>query len=321
MAVPAELIEDHYRNYFPSLYKYPEHYRHLFFQDPDNAPDHLAYLCPVCTENGFVSIKEIAIAFRGEFTKDHYPPENVGGKKHLLVCETCNNRAGHQFESELVKQMSVRSYNKKVPGATIPVKSTVTVIPGRYNSEIQIGSDGRFEISFKPKTNAKVPPLDDWLEQSKTDNNWTADITVTDPDENKVSRALLKAAYLYCFELWAYEFVYSHTAEMMRKVLKEELAYPLRNPSFWLTDILNGAALSPGVYKIIQPADWKKFLVVMELTDLNTGYQDVIGVVVPGPKETEWKDLARIQSILDPEPELVLSFEPVVRSNNLNGKL
>ena len=107
MAVPAEIIEEHYRNYFPSLYQFPEQYRHLFFQDPGNAPDHLAYVCPLCAENGFVSTKDVPTAFRGEFTKDHYPPENVGGEKNMLVCETCNNRAGHLFESELVKQMAV----------------------------------------------------------------------------------------------------------------------------------------------------------------------------------------------------------------------
>jgi hypothetical protein len=315
MAIPAELIEEHYRNYFPSLYQYPEKYRHLFFREPDSAPEHLAYICPICTENGFISIKEVSIAFRGEFTKDHYPPENVGGSKIMLVCETCNNRAGHQFESEMVKQMAVRSYNKKILGATIPVKSAVNIIPGYYNSAIKIGDEGRFEISFKPKINAKVPPLDNWLEQSKTDHNWTANITVTDPDENKVSRSLLKAAYLYCFETWGYEFVYSYAGEMIRKILKEEQDYPLKNPSFWLTDILKGNVVSPGVYKITQPDDWKKFLVLMELTDLNTSYRDIVGIIIPGPTENDWNDLARIQSVLDPKPELVLYFEHVTTSN------
>ena len=238
MAVPAELIEEHYKKYFPSLFQYPEKYCPLFFQEPGNAPDHLAYVCPLCVQKGFVTIKEVPFAFQGEFTKDHYPPENVGGNKYTLTCDTCNNSAGHQFESEMVKQMAVRSYNKKIRGANIPVKSAVDVIPGYYNSAIMIGDDGRLEISFKPKEKTKVPPLDNWLEQSKSDHNWVANITITDPDEEKVSKSLLKAAYLYCFETWGYEFIYSYCGEMMRKVIKGELNYPLENPSFWLTDIL-----------------------------------------------------------------------------------
>ena len=64
---------------------------------------------------------------------------------------------------------------------------------------MSIREDGETEISFKPNPKKKFPPLDNWIEESKNSFDWKANLTFGIPDDKKVSKSLLKAAYLYCF--------------------------------------------------------------------------------------------------------------------------
>jgi hypothetical protein len=311
--IQPNIVRAHYRDFFyPSLINYPELYFSIFpkYRDDPNRP--IAYLCPICLKNGFISTTEIGIEWTSEFSSDHYPPANVGGKHEVLVCKKCNNDAGGQYENELVKQMAIRSHNKEIPGATLDVRSTISSIKGNYKIQINIMDDGKHGIVYKPNEKSKIPLLDNWLEESKTNFDWSAAITVTDADETKVSKAMLKAAYLFCFEKWGYEFVLSNTGENIRAVIMGEKIYPLKMPSLWLTDNLKGVALKPGVYWLSKPDDWQKFIVVMELNDLKTGYKDIVGIIIPGPEIEAWADLTRIHLILDADQGNVLTFNEIV---------
>jgi hypothetical protein len=209
--------------------------------------------------------------------------------------------------------MDIQSYNNNVPGSALPIKAKISTIPGNYNSQINIGKGGRFEVSFKPNANGKIPPLDAWLQKSETDNNWSAEITVKDPDEQKVSRALLKAAYLFCFDVWGYHFVYSESAELMRDVIHHNNLYPIRNPTFWLTNTVS-SDLPSGVYKISEPKKWKSFIVIMKLINLETNHSDIIGVLIPGPFKTDWQRLTEIQADLIQSATMTLTFEPLANT-------
>jgi len=48
-----------------------------------------------------------------------------------------------------------------------------------------------------------------------------------------VSRALLKAAYLYCFGNWGYDFVFSTAGNVVLNALNGELNYPINVPIAW----------------------------------------------------------------------------------------
>ena len=315
--IQPSTVQAHYRDFFyPSLSNYPDLYFSIFpsYRADPNQP--IAYICPLCLQNGFISTTEMAIEWTSDFSSDHYPPANVGGTREILVCKKCNNDAGGRYENELVKQMSIRSHKKEIPGATLDVRSIIRNVKGNYKIQINILDDGKHGISFKPNEKSKVPPLDKWLEDSKSNFDWSIEITVTNADEQKVSKAMLKAAYLFCFEKWGYEFVLSNTGKNIRDVLKGNKNFPLKMPPLWLTDSLNEVILNPGVYWLSQPDSWHKFIVVMELTDLKTGYKDTIGIIIPGPEVKEWDDLTRIQDILDVEQENVLAFSEVPGSYN-----
>jgi hypothetical protein len=192
--------------------------------------------------NGFWITDDSSLFTTGvEFSLDHLPPESVGGFEKVVVCKVCNNFAGTNYEASLKQKFEDMSFNTRTPGATAKAKSAIRNVPGRYSSKVTIRPEGQFDISFKPNPKAHVPHLDKWLAESPNDPTWTADVTMPYADETKVSRSMLKAAYLYCFTAWGYEFAFSYTGSKIRRIICYTDEYPLKNPSFWL-----GGTTAPG---------------------------------------------------------------------------
>ena len=151
---------------------------------------------------------------------DHFPPENVGGKLKAIVCKPCNSRAGHDYDYITKEFLNELGFHKRIPFSIIEIKKqTITDIVGRYSGTIGIDVTGGIEFSFKPKPNYKAPPLDKFLAENLHTPNWKAEVTVPQVDKEKVSKALLKAAYLTCYNHWGYVFIFSDTAQYIRQTL------------------------------------------------------------------------------------------------------
>lgn len=63
----------------PSLEQFKEWYIHKIFPGGESPPAHLFYLCPLCLKN-WILLWKGGYDFNVEFSMDHFPPENVGGK-------------------------------------------------------------------------------------------------------------------------------------------------------------------------------------------------------------------------------------------------
>ena len=50
------------------------------------------YICPICLQ---------IIRCAKELTREHVPPESMGGRVICLTCRTCNNRAGHTVDAAM----------------------------------------------------------------------------------------------------------------------------------------------------------------------------------------------------------------------------
>jgi hypothetical protein len=323
MSLKLETLTKYFLRYTPSLNNFKDKYVDLFFTDANNVPKHFAYVCPICVTNGIVVLENGTIYdTNAEFTLDHFPPEAVGGKLTLLVCKKCNNEAGAKYENSLKEKMENMSFSKKIPTARSKTKSQISNVKGNYPSVLTIRKDGKYEISFKPSERIHAPLLDQWLDNSKTHHNWTANITIPFADEAKVLKALLKTAYLFCFHYWGYEFAYSHTASQLRKVLNDEIEYPLKNPSFWLGDIAKSGKVPKfplGLCNITNPLELKCFVVNIHLLDQETGYDNIVGVIIPGPSPEDWHDLNRIHLILDKESTMDVTFAHVTENSVSDG--
>lgn len=313
-----EVLFENLSKYSKSLAAHPDKYLHLFFANDKNIPEHYAYICPICVQQGILSFDDsYTVSTKTGLTLDHYPPESVGGDETILVCRTCNSKAGSGYEYVLSQKISESAFNSLTTTAVSKVKTEISGVKGRYSSTISVGKDGKMIISFKPNSKAHTPLLDQWLEKSTDDLSWTAQITIPSADEQKVSMALLKTAYLFCFESWGYEFVFSNTGKFIRDILNGKAEYPLQNPSFWIGDaVKNGQlhSLPIGLCYLQQPRDWKLFIVNIILKDLDTGYENVVSVLIPGPETESWSGLYEIKKMLDSQNDITLSMAHITEN-------
>ncbi len=64
------------------------------------------YACPLCLKYIF----RIGAIETGDLTREHAPPESLGGKKLALTCRWCNNDSGKHFDAEAQKQERLRLF-------------------------------------------------------------------------------------------------------------------------------------------------------------------------------------------------------------------
>ncbi|HTB52338.1 MAG TPA: hypothetical protein VK718_06145 [Ferruginibacter sp.] len=309
-SISSNIMRIHFLHFGKSLKRFPEKYHHLFFETGSAVPEHYSYVCPLCITNSFMISKE-GLHFNNDFSLDHFPPESSGGKQKILVCKKCNNEAGYLYDYILKEKLDHVSFNKKIPFSEILAKSEITDVRGWYHTAITIREDGETEISFKPNPKKVLPPLDNWLERSKLSFDWKANLTIEIPDEKKVSKALLKAAYLYCFLNFGYEFIYSANGELFRKVINGEVEYPIRIPTFWLDDnitISNGSTMPIGLCFITNPIKFRSLAVNLSLKLKTTGYQCTVTILIPNPTDMGIPDLIKVQNEIENNPGENISF-------------
>lgn len=309
-----EIISNFLYRFSVGLYAFNEHYLSLIFKDPSSVPKHAAYVCPLCTENFIVIGPSGETGWSSEFSLDHFPPESVGGFQTALVCKQCNNSAGRDYDFSLKQKMDRMSFDNKIAKSKINMKSAISDVTGYYPGFFTIRDDGEIEAVLKPNPKMHSPFLDNWISSSKEKLDWEATITIPIPDENKVSAALLKTAYLFCFDNWGYEFAYSSGARKIRDVLKKVENYPTKIPFSWVIESIkerNIPSFPMGVCEIQKPSDCKSFVVNILLINKETNYREIACVLMPNPEKTCWDGLAILQDKFDKQDKIEVSMEHV----------
>jgi len=295
----AERLKYHFQRYFPTLVEF-EQYQSLIFLPGVEVPPHVAYLCPLCLNNCLFIIKDDNLYATSEFDDDHFPPESVGGSDKILVCKPCNSDAGRSFDFVFKKALHHRSYALGLPNATLELRAKISTIRGNYRGAISIDPDQQSAVAFFH--NKKTPFLNAWMESSTTDRNYSIELTVFKLDNEKFGRALVKTAYLYCFQFWGYSFAYSVNGENMRKVLAGVLDYPIKSvASFQLEN--KDVSLPAGLCFLTEPAPWRTYAVNIHVVLKETGYRCTYTVLIPPPTENGWEELAAIGRLLETRPE------------------
>jgi hypothetical protein len=95
-------------------------------------PDIDAYPCPLCLQRLFA----IQAIDSGELTREHAPPQSLGGGWLALTCRTCNNDAGRFFDGEAERQERLRSFLTGQHQG--PVRGTYTVNGVSHRGDIYL---------------------------------------------------------------------------------------------------------------------------------------------------------------------------------------
>jgi hypothetical protein len=314
-------LKPYVARYHRSLVQYSKYYEPLLTASfGERIPEHLCYLCPLCLEK-IVIFSEQGLYTNASFNLDHYPPKSIGGKKAMLVCEQCNNLAGTKFEPDLIDFLKLHSYYKKVEHSTMNAKAVLRykkgkTLPGKYDIKLKIGNDGNQVFDFGDAIR-KYPLAVSWLDYVKDNwSDWEVTLSGVLPSEKKVAKSMVKAAYLYCFSLWGYEFAFSSGADKLRQVINDKTEYPFKQGYAYLLQD-NVENIPTGVCFIAMPKEARSLVVHIPMILKETGYKCVAGVPIPNPSESGWEDLFKY-----PKEGLHVSvrvFHPFDINKNVKG--
>jgi hypothetical protein len=307
--------------FFGSLRQYPEKYLPLIFEQYNEPTKHLAYLCPLCLENYFYT-ENTMWHYKEEFSLDHFPPQNVGGLNKMLVCKSCNNTAGHSYESSFKERVLREGYNRKVPNIKLPAISNLENVKGWMHSDVSVNKDGSLALQLNEKALKRTPKLTEHQNATNYDGKgFKMNIQIPDLDNKKVAKAILKAAYLYCFDYWGYEFVFSFAGELFRNVIAGRSDYPINVPTLWYdnkAEIHKGIVIPTGMVFIQKPKEILSMFVNIPATIKEIDYTCIIPVQIPNPEDKDFKQLIGVQQFFDCNPGHQIYTRPMPFEFNLS---
>lgn len=163
-------------------------------------------------------------------TLEDVPPKSLGGKPTVLTCKVCNNTAGQRIDAQLFNRMFDMDKRKFVPGSKFHARFTQN---GKTTQgEVTVQNDGTIQVKQAYKHNKK-DTLDNFITSiSPSQGNPLMNIEFYSTKFNfkRLEVALLKTAYLQCFEKYGYAFITDPVFDKVREQIKHPDAdiYPTR---------------------------------------------------------------------------------------------
>ena len=307
---PENILKPFVFRHFASLFPFSEAYIPLVFEYEKDVKAHLAYICPLCLSN-YILITRDSVKASADFTLDHVPPQSAGGEFKSVTCKKCNNDSG-VFEAELSKKIKWEAGNRGVSGIKTAVRFAATNMRGHYSGFLVSDNEGRWTIDFEPKVLKKAPLLNQWLFTDSSKGEWEGTLKVQQPDQKKVLKTLLKAAYLVCFTHWGYDFAYSANGELIRHVIQGKTDYIIEEPYFWFdkSNLTDGVSLPHGLCFIENPKTFQSFTVNIPL-ELN-GYNCIVPVLIPINTESGFEKIEEIKKTVESSGTMDISFRQIL---------
>lgn len=176
------------------------------------------YICPLCLRPFQAS--DIFAHKGNHLTLEDVPPKSLGGKPLILTCKECNNAAGQKIDGHLYSRMFELDHRNFTPGSRFHAMFTQDGKVTR--GEVIVGLDSVIKVSQSYDHN-KRETLNEFVKDisPKTGNPlMNIEFYPKRIDFKRLEVALLKTAYLLCFEKYGYAFIldpiYDHVREQIK---------------------------------------------------------------------------------------------------------
>jgi len=103
------------------------------------------YVCPICRKPFTVEALD-----DGRLSKEHVPPQSVGGHELLLTCTACNNTAGTKLDADAKTKEDVRLAMTGRPDRPHRIKATIGGIT--VNGQLH-AKDGSYSLTIPKHLN------------------------------------------------------------------------------------------------------------------------------------------------------------------------
>lgn len=179
------------------------------------------YVCPICLSSfGPSSIDERTL------TEEHVPPESVGGKRLVLTCKECNNKAGSTSDAEVHRRHELFRFARALGGqGDYRGCLRLRMGPSRTNVEAEIG--GReVRMTAIPKINnpTEREKLFNHLEFLREHDKWDGHTFNITPQVRYNARVAsvgdLKSAYLAAFATFGYRYILTPALDGIRAQIR-----------------------------------------------------------------------------------------------------
>jgi hypothetical protein len=176
------------------------------------------FICPGCMRQ--FSPDDLKTSKANHLTLEDVPPKSLGGKANILTCFECNNSAGTKIDVHLYSRMFEMDKRMFVKGTSFHAKFSQgnEIVQG----EINVGEDGTITVKHQYKQNKK-DRLEKFVKDvSPTTGNPLMNIEFypTRIDFKRLQVALLKTAYLQCFEKYGYLIIADPIFDKVRDQIK-----------------------------------------------------------------------------------------------------
>lgn len=191
-------------------------------------PHKQTFICPVCL-NPF-SVDDLDTTKENHLTLEDVPPKSLGGKPTILTCKVCNNTAGQQIDVQLFNRMFDIDKRKFIPGSNFHARFSQN--GETTQGEVTVHDDGTIKVkqSYKHNKNDKLDNFVSAISPSKGNPLMNIEFYPTKFSFKRLDVALLKSAYLQCFEKYGYAFITDPIFDQVRGQIKNPDAdiYPTK---------------------------------------------------------------------------------------------
>jgi hypothetical protein len=225
-------------------------------------------MCPLCLRT--FSRDRI----RTHLSKAHIIPQFLGGRDWTLACRKCNNKVGTEIESCEKERANFYWALSGDGSETTRVRMDVPNEQGGVVGPVQAdmraiksGGDRRLQIYVKPKGSnpAALEQLNNVPSDRSSAGSWTRQVHYRETRSPKRAKlTYVHAAYLLMFHQFGYEWALDPCTTLIRKQIMSP-DEPIISP---LAPTLSGHQIPDdelAVLLVVEPADWRHFLVVLPL--------------------------------------------------------
>jgi hypothetical protein len=182
-----------------------------------HVPSDRFYVCPICLRAyGHETLAA------GILTREHVPPQSIGGRRMVLTCRRCNNEGGHAADNHARIEADLFDF---ATGNLRRIKANLRTQSGRV--PIRLSSEDRnFHMvgvphASDPRTHAGV--LQDF-EGATVGPNWqdfsfTIEFPAFCPERARSS--WLRSTYLAFFAALGYRFIFRPELDVVRARIRE----------------------------------------------------------------------------------------------------
>jgi HNH endonuclease len=198
------------------------------------------YVCPICRTPFTVEALD-----DGRLSKEHVPPQSVGGDELLLTCTTCNNTAGTKLDSAAKTKEDVRLAMTGRADRLHRIKATIGGIT--VNGQLQ-AKDGSYSLTIPKHLNRPGTS-----EELRRVGRAGASLTVEHERYSELGARIswLRAGYLALVAMEGYKIVLDPAMDIVRTQIRE---CDERRMLTFVTDAQQDFPLTiRGVLRVLEP--------------------------------------------------------------------